>query len=187
MQDENQHSDQELLLRVKMRDGDALLDLYRRYRLRVFALVLRILKDRPLAEEVLQDVFQRLWDHPDKFDAGKGQLLPWLLTVGRNISLDHKRKESRRAVYHVYPNETAGLEPMPSIGGTLDPETIQSVRQVLNTLPQEQRRVLELSYFEGLTHPELAEQLGESLGTVKTRIRLGMQKLKQAFSLELLQ
>jgi RNA polymerase sigma-70 factor (ECF subfamily) len=69
----------------------------------------------------------------------------------------------------------------------LDAETIHSVRQVLETLPDEQKRVLELSYFEGLTHPELAETLGESLGTVKTRIRLGMQKLKNAMSLGLLQ
>lgn len=172
-------TDEELLDRLSARDGDALMALYRRYKLRVFALVLRILKDRATAEEVLQDLFQRLWDHPEKYDASKGQLLVWLLTVARNISLDHKRKESRRAAFYVYPNvETIHR---------LDPETIHSVRQVLDTLPAEQKRVLELSYFEGLTHPELAESLGESLGTIKTRIRLGMQKLKQAMSLGSLQ
>ena len=173
--------DEALLIRIRERDGDALLELYRRYRLRVFALILRILKDRALAEEVLQDVFQRLWDHPEKFDPSKGQLLGWLITVARNISLDHKRKESRRSIYHVYTNEASSPDP------ALSAEVVQSVRQVLENLPPEQKQVLELSYFEGLTHLELSEQLGESLGTVKTRIRLGMQKLKQALTLGLLQ
>lgn len=173
--------DEALLIRIRERDGDALLELYRRYRLRVFALILRILKDRALAEEVLQDVFQRLWDHPEKFDPSKGQLLGWLITVARNISLDHKRKESRRSIYHVYTNEACSPDP------ALSAEVVQSVRQVLENLPPEQKQVLELSYFEGLTHLELSEQLGESLGTVKTRIRLGMQKLKQALTLGLLQ
>ncbi|MBM3760840.1 MAG: hypothetical protein FJW36_11395 [Acidobacteria bacterium] len=89
MQMDDLLSDGELLERVKQRDGESLLVLYRRYRLRVFALILRVLQNRPQAEEVLQDVFQRLWDHPEKFDPAKGQLLAWLLTVGRNISLDH--------------------------------------------------------------------------------------------------
>jgi RNA polymerase sigma-70 factor (ECF subfamily) len=176
-------TDEELLARVRTRDGEALLELYRIYRLRVFALILRIVQDRPVAEEVLQDVFQRLWDHPEKYDAGKGQLLAWLLTVARNISLDHKRKESRRAVYHVYPDEASQLESLPLVPSSFSPESIQMIRQVLETLPVEQKQVLELSYYEGLTHCEVADQLGESLGTVKTRIRLGMQKLKQAFRL----
>lgn len=178
--------DQQLLVLISERKDDGLLDLYARYRLRVFALVLRILKDRELAEEVLQDVFQRLWDHPEKYNAEKGVLLAWLLTVARNISLDHKRKESRRAVYHVYPNEVSEIESCSASAPRFDPETIYAIRQVLTTLPPEQKRVLELAYFEGLTHPELAEQLGESLGTVKTRIRLGMQKMKQAMGLGLL-
>ncbi len=183
LQSESLDTDEELLAKVRARDGEALLGLYRRYRLRVFALVLRILKDRPVAEEVLQDVFQRLWDHPQKYDAGKGQLLPWLLTVARNISLDHKRKESRRAVYHVYPDETGQVESPRLTADPLDPETVYSLRGLMETLPPEQRKVLELAYFDGLTHPELAAQLGESLGTVKTRIRLGLQKLRQALSL----
>ncbi|MFN8684752.1 MAG: RNA polymerase sigma factor [Acidobacteriota bacterium] len=178
-------SDEHLLSRIRCREGEALLLVYRRYRLRVFALILRILKDRPLAEEVLQDVFQRLWDHHEKFDPAKGQLLAWLLTVARNISLDHKRKESRRAAHHVYRDEVHQLDPLPAMNPSLDPATTQSLRQLLETLPVEQKTVLELSYYEGLTHPELAEQLGESVGTIKTRIRLGMQKLKQAFHLGL--
>jgi RNA polymerase sigma-70 factor (ECF subfamily) len=176
-------ADEQLLSRIRLRDGEALLLIYRRYRLRVFALILRILKDRPLAEEVLQDVFQRLWDHPEKYDPAKGYLLAWLLTVARNISLDHRRKESRRAVHHVHSDEAYQFEPHSAMDPSLAPETVQSLRQVLDTLPPDQKIVLELSYYEGLTHPELADHLGESLGTIKTRIRLGMQKLKQAFNL----
>ncbi len=185
--DLNLLSDADLLSHVRSRDGDALMALYRRYRLRIFALVLRILQDRCTAEEVLQDLFQRLWDHPEKYDSSKGELLSWLLTVARNISLDHKRKESRRASFYVYPDVETQVELASLTERRLDAETIHSVRQVLDTLPEEQRRVLELSYFEGLTHPELADTLGESLGTVKTRIRLGMQKLKHAMRLGLLQ
>lgn len=184
---ESPATDAELLRDVRQRDGDALLALYRRYRLRIFALTLRILKNHSQAEEALQDVFQRLWDHPEKYDPAKGSLLAWLLTVARNISLDYKRKESRRAVYHVYPDEASQVEAPRNTVVNLDFETAHSLRQALSTLPTEQRRVLELAYYDGMTHPELAEQLGESLGTVKTRIRLGMQKLKQAFRLEILQ
>lgn len=185
--DLNVLSDDELLQRVRSREGDALMALYRRYRLRAFALVLRILQDRHTAEEVLQDLFQKLWDHPEKFDSSKGELLSWLLTVARNISLDYKRKESRRASFYVYPDVETQVALASLTEHRLDAETIHSVRQVLETLPEEQKRVLELSYFEGLTHPELAETLGESLGTVKTRIRLGMNKLKHAMRLGLLQ
>jgi RNA polymerase sigma-70 factor (ECF subfamily) len=187
LQSDSLATDAELLRELRLRNGDALLVLYHRYRLRIFALTLRILKNHSQAEEALQDVFQRLWDHPEKFDAAKGPLLAWLLTVARNISLDYKRKESRRAVYHVYPDEASQVEAPRNTVVNLDFETAHSLRQALHTLPAEQRRVLELAYYDGMTHPELAEQLGESLGTVKTRIRLGMQKLKQAFRLEILQ
>ncbi|MFO0282808.1 MAG: RNA polymerase sigma factor, partial [Acidobacteriota bacterium] len=121
-------SDEHLVSRIRRRDGEALLLVYRRYRLRVFALILRILKNRPLAEEVLQDVFQRLWDYHEKFDPAKGQLLAWLLTVARNLSLDHKRKESRRAAHHVYPDGIDQLDPVPAMNPSLDPATVQSLR-----------------------------------------------------------
>ena len=129
--DLNLLSDEDLLSHVRSRDGDALMALYRRYRLRIFALVLRILQDRCTAEEVLQDLFQRLWDHPEKYDSSKGELLSWLLTVARNISLDHKRKESRRAGFYVYPDVETQVELASLTERRLDAETIHSVRQVL--------------------------------------------------------
>lgn len=182
---EGGESDAFLLERVGVRDSEALLLLYGRYKLRVFSLILRILKDRQASEEVLQDVFQRLWDRPEMYQPGKGLLLSWLLTVARNISLDYKRKESRRARYYVISDEEYELQAASSVSG-LDFESVQAMRTMLEELPAEQRKVLELAYFEGLTHPELAAETGESLGTVKTRIRLGLQKLRKALQAGLL-
>jgi RNA polymerase sigma-70 factor, ECF subfamily len=176
---ERNESDEFLLERVVARDQEAFLALYLRYKNRVFSLILTILKDRPLSEEVLQDLFQKLWDRPEMYQSAKGHLLSWLLTVARNISLDYKRKESRRARYYVVPDEDFEVNAIAACP-TLDPESLQSIQKLLATLPAEQKKALDLAYFEGLTHPEMAAETGESLGTMKTRIRLGLQKLRTA-------
>lgn len=173
-------SDALLMERVVRRDAEAFVTLYRRYRLRVFSLILHMVKDRGHAEEILQDVFQRLWDRGEQYQAGQGQLLSWLLSVARNCSIDFLRKESRRGGLCVSMDEEFQQQAMQLAGHAMDAETVRSVRQALEALPPEQSRVLELTYFEGLTQQEMAEELGESLGTIKTRVRLGMEKLKQA-------
>jgi RNA polymerase sigma-70 factor (ECF subfamily) len=103
--------------------------------------------------------------------------------VGRNIALDYKRKESRRAAHLVLDiggEEGFNLENLPGLGPAADPDLSRTIRQALDNLPPAQKEVLELAYFEGLTHQELAERTGDSLGTVKTRIRLGIGKLREA-------
>lgn len=167
--------DQVLLERIARRDHDALMTLYRRYQSRVFSLILRILPDRAQAEEVLQDVFYRLWERPDAYSAGKGQLIAWLLTVARNLALDRRRSEMRRGAATLAPAEWAD-----ALGTSENPELQRAVQQALAALPANQREALELSYFEGLTNTELAQRTGESLGTVKTRIRLGISKIREA-------
>jgi RNA polymerase sigma-70 factor (ECF subfamily) len=172
-----------LLAQVQEREPDALLALYRKYSTRVFSLLYRIVDDRSTAEELLQDTFQRLWERPQMYSAEKGPLLSWLLTVGRNIALDYKRKESRRAAHLVLDiggEEGFNLENLPGLGPAADPDLSRTIRQALDNLPPAQKEVLELAYFEGLTHQELAERTGDSLGTVKTRIRLGIGKLREA-------
>ncbi len=172
-----------LLARVQERDADALLMLYRKYSTRIFSLLYRIVENRSAAEELLQDTFQRLWDRPEMYCAGKGPLLSWLLTVARNLALDYKRKESRRASHIVIPtgdDEGLTLENLAGTGPAADPDLSRTIRQVMDSLPPAQKTALELAYFEGLTHQELAERTGESLGTVKTRIRLGINKLRDA-------
>jgi RNA polymerase sigma-70 factor (ECF subfamily) len=172
-----------LLAQVQEREPDALLALYRKYSTRVFSLLYRIVDDRSTAEDLLQDTFQRLWERPQMYSAEKGPLLSWLLTVGRNIALDYKRKESRRAAHLVLDiggEEGFNLENLPGLGPAADPDLSRTIRQALDNLPPAQKEVLELAYFEGLTHQELAERTGDSLGTVKTRIRLGIGKLREA-------
>ncbi|MGA2412910.1 MAG: sigma-70 family RNA polymerase sigma factor [Candidatus Sulfotelmatobacter sp.] len=175
--------DVSLLAKVEQRDPDALLALYRKYNTRVFSLIYRIVENRPAAEELLQDAFQRLWDRPQMYSAGKGPLLSWLLTVARNIALDYRRKESRRAAHLVTPlgeEEGFNMDNFPDLRSAADPDLSRTIRQAMESLPPAQKNALELAYFEGLTHQELAERTGESLGTVKTRIRLGISKLREA-------
>jgi RNA polymerase sigma-70 factor, ECF subfamily len=170
-------SDVILLSRLAERDQEALLALYRRYQLRVFSLILRITKNRPMSEEILQDVFFRLWSRPEAYGPEKGQLLSWLLVVAKNLSLDRLRGEIRRGSGSVFSLDDLRIEarlPEPDL------DQQRSLRAVLDELPPAQREALELIYFEGLTHVELAERTGEPLGTVKTRVRLGMAKLKDA-------
>jgi RNA polymerase sigma-70 factor, ECF subfamily len=173
-------SDAILMERVAGRDAEAFVTLYRRHRLRVFSLILHMVKDRGHAEEILQDVFQRVWDRASMYQASQGQLLSWLLSVARNCCLDFLRKESRRGGFCVSLYEEFQQEAVTAAAPVLEVETVRSVRQALEALPPEQARVLKLTYFDGLTQQEMAEELGESLGTIKTRVRLGMEKLKQA-------
>ena len=176
--------DIELLAGIERRDSDALQRVYRKYSTRVFSLLYRILNDRAAAEEILQDTFYRLWNRSQLYQPEKGLLISWLLTVARNLALDYKRKESRRADSSVFArveeSGAAGLESVPEMASLDDPELSHTIRQVLEQLPAEQRTAIELAYFEGLTHQELSIKTGETLGTVKTRIRLGLSKLRKA-------
>ncbi len=119
----------------------------------------------------------RLWTRYEFYDAEKGALLSWLFRVARNGALDFLRKESRRGDFDVvFIEGDPELEDLHE--DVLSVETAFAVRDALSALPNAQKRLIELAYFEGLTHSELAEQTGESLGTVKSRIRLGLKKLR---------
>jgi RNA polymerase sigma-70 factor (ECF subfamily) len=163
--------------RIRRREPQALIDAYALYGKRVFSLILRIVHDRQTAEEILQDTFMRLWNRYELYDAEKGALLSWLFRVARNGALDFRRKESRRGNFDV-----VFIEGDPEFEDlhedVLSVETAFAVRDALSALPSAQKHLIELAYFEGLTHSELAEQTGESLGTVKSRIRLGLKKLR---------
>jgi len=176
--------DVELLTGIARRDSDSLLRLYRKYNRGVFSLVYRILDNRAAAEEVLQDNFYRLWERSQLYQPEKGQLISWVLTVARNLALDHRRKESRRADSNVslIGGELAGVHPdsLPATPSLEYPDLSRTIRKVMEKLPAEQKTVIELAYFEGLTHQELSDKLGQSLGTVETRIRLGLSKFREA-------
>jgi len=147
----------------------------------VFGLVLRILNDRSTAEEVLLDVYTQVWRQASSYDSKRGAPLAWMMTIARSRAIDRLRSGRQ---------EQQNREPLESIGearskgespeeATEISERQKIVREALDTLSTEQREVLELAYFSGLSHSEIALQLGQPLGTVKTRTRLGMMKLRE--------
>jgi len=168
-------SDQALLERIAGRDANALADLYDRYAPVALALAGRILGDRSEAEDVLQIVLTRVWQEAGRYDASKGSVTSWLLSWVRNGSIDRLRRRDahRRAALHSADQPTP--EPAPDAS-----EEREKVSRALADLPPDQRQVIELAYFDGLSQTQIAQKLGEPLGTVKTRMRLGMIKLRQA-------
>jgi RNA polymerase sigma-70 factor, ECF subfamily len=167
-----------LVARIRAGDQQAMSELYDRYAKVVYAVALRVLQDAGGAEDVLQDVFLQLWRNPDAFDASRGSLAAWLSVISRHRSIDRLRK--RRP-------ETDIEDCVIASGPDLRDETertlvIEKVRVVMAEMNPDQRKVLELAFFQGLTHTEIAEKTGEPLGTVKTRIRSGLQQLRAKFA-----
>ena len=151
--------------------------LYDRYSGIVYSVALRVLGDTGAAEDVLQEVFMQLWRNPGVFDSSRGNLGPWLAVIARNRAIDGLRK--RRP-------ETDIADVVVSVEPDLASEAergraMQKVRSVLGSMPARQRSALEMAYFEGLSHSEIASKTGEPLGTVKTRIRGGLMMLRKAF------
>ena len=160
-------------------DQSALGELYDATSRLVFGLVLRIVGDRASAEEVLLDVYTQAWRQAANYDEARGAPLAWLMTIARSRAIDRIRsskhdqqKDPLDAVA-----ELSDREPSPE-QATVDSERRQLVRAALDTLPTEQREVVELAYYSGLSHSEIASRLGQPLGTVKTRTRLAMIKLR---------
>lgn len=173
--------DGELLQSVARGDQDALLTLHRRYVNLVYSMAWRVLQDVGLAEEVTQDIFLKLWRKGHRFDPARGRFSSWLLSVTRFAAIDRLRREDRQPspanLSTGEQDETAALEQLlPTDHAAW--ERGQHLRLVLEQLPLEQRQIIELAYFGGLTHSELAERLGLPLGTVKGRLRLGLEKLR---------
>jgi RNA polymerase sigma-70 factor, ECF subfamily len=180
----SQPADAELMERLLQRDSGALEALYDRYGRPVYSLVLRIAQHPSSAEEIVQDVFMQLWRSADRFQISRGPLEPWLFTMARNRALDFlrlKREKQRRR------EDSSDSEIVPSMIARPDPEgaidrsrRAEKVRALMTSLPDAQRRALELAYFEGMSHSEIAESMGEALGTVKSWIRGGLMRLRDS-------
>jgi RNA polymerase sigma-70 factor (ECF subfamily) len=177
-------SDEFLVTALDARDTRALEALYDRYGDYVYSICLRMVRDAQLAEDLTQEVFLRLWRRPDLFDSTRGRFLTWLLSVARNRSIDERRSRGRR-FKHENPPSLASEELLASAStdddGT-DPAVASDERVViqkaLRLLPPDQRVAIQLAYFGGYTQQEIAKGLNQPLGTIKTRIRLGLQKLR---------
>jgi RNA polymerase sigma-70 factor (ECF subfamily) len=168
-------------------DSSALATLYDRHASLVFGLCMRILRDRGEAEEALGDIFLELWKKPDRYDASRGGVVGYLLNLTRSRALDRLRARQRHTRFTVEDRDGTDADARPDTGGAADPlrqalhgETRQQVQRALEQLAPAQRRALELAFYDGLSHSEVAEALGEPLGTIKTRIRQGMLHLKES-------
>src|SRR5947208_5189657 len=163
---------------VRSGDESAMARLYDKYSSIVYSVALRVLGDTGVAEDVLQEVFMQLWRNPGVFDSSRGNMAAWLAVIARNRAIDSLRK--RRPETDIA-DVVVSVEP-DLAGDTERARAMEKIRGVLGDMPAAQRSALEMAYFEGLTHTEIAARTGEPLGTVKTRIRAGLLSLRKAFA-----
>src|SRR6185503_1051709 len=170
-----ENSDKSLMDRVRVHEQQAMAALFDRYAGMVYSVALRVLRDTGQAEDVTQEIFFQLWRNPDSFSAARGSLSTWLLVVARNRAIDHLRqRRPAELVDEVVIASTTNLqsEAERSI-------MMQRVRGILGDLPREQQDSLQMAFFDGLSHSEIAEKTGQPLGTVKTRIRSALTSLRK--------
>jgi RNA polymerase sigma-70 factor (ECF subfamily) len=177
LRDRTALSDGDLWVRLRERDMASLEAIYARYGSYVYALALRMLGRGEEAEEVVQDVFWQLWRNETEYDPARAAFRTWLFAITRSRCLDRLRRQKRRPA-----SELPADSRLPSAPSDPEQEAMLAERQkhvvaAFQALPEPQRRVLEMGFFNGLTHREIAARLGEPLGTVKSRIKMGMDKL----------
>ena len=165
-------------------DQSALAELYDRHARLVFSLALRILQNRADAEDTVQEVFVQVWAQADRYDTVRGAVAAWMLTMTRSRAIDKLRSRSARPETA---SEARVVEDMPDGAAQHDlqllaAEQVEILKGAVNELPVAQREALELAYYEGLTHAEIAKRLSEPLGTVKTRIRQAVIRLREALA-----
>jgi len=173
-------SDPDLAARIKRRDPQAMADLYDRYGRLAYSVILRIVRDREMAEDLVQETFLRVWTRAQAFDGERGALGPWLLAVARNRAIDYIRSADGRMARSTF--EIVEME-NPALFANLEREITTSdqarrIREALNKLNPNQRTVIELAYFEGLSQTEMAEKTGQPLGTIKTWVRSALKSLR---------
>lgn len=175
-----------LVTRVAEGDEGALRELYDATSAQVFGLCLALLRDRGAAEEALVEVFAQLWRQAERYDPGRGPVASWIATLARTRSIDlrraRERQNARRASLDLtHFEQLADPAPAPDEASYIS-ERAARVRCALEALPAEQRRAVEAAFFHGLSHSEVAEALGQPLGTIKTRIRSGLSALRRALA-----
>lgn len=171
-------SDLALVKAIGSGDQSAMAALYDRYSSIVYSVALRVLQDTGAAEDVLQDIFMQLWRNPGAFDANRGNMAAWLAVIARHRAIDTLRRRrpenSLEDVVVVVESDLASA--------TDRARAMDKVRGAIQVMSPPQRSALEMAYFEGLTHVEIAEKTGEPLGTIKTRIRAGLLSLRKVLA-----
>ncbi len=181
--DYKKFDDESLIRLIAQSQPEALSELYDRYTRLVFGMARNAVGDQALAEEITQDVFMRIWNKANTYQAEHGKVVSWIAGIARNRAIDvFRHQRSLLEGNSLSLEELPFFDPPDSLNIEREIETKfrkQRIQHALFLLPKEQRDVLAMAYFRGYTHEEAAEALGQPLGTVKTRIRLGMQKLRQ--------
>jgi len=162
----------EIVARLLQGDRDQFVRLYDEYSGLIYGVALRILRNAAAAQDIVQDVFLQLWRNPTSFDPERGRLAPWLAVVTRHKAVDFLRKMK-------FETDAPERPAAPSRTNNERCPEAETARRLMDQLPPEQRQVLELAYLDGLTHAEIASRLGQPLGTVKSRIRLGLLSLRK--------
>jgi RNA polymerase sigma-70 factor (ECF subfamily) len=169
-------NDIDLMRRIASRDQQALRELYQDYGRSVYSLAYRILQNAVWAEEVTQDTFLKVWDQGARWDATRGKLKNWILTIAHYTAIDRLRKEHRQPKLHddEINDELAGNSSGWQEGSTL--------HMLVEQLPSDQAKLIELAFFQGLSHSQIASHTALPLGTVKTRLRAGLQRLRDLWA-----
>ena len=174
--------DVQLVARVVKGDEQAFLTLYDRHVGYVYGLTLHILEDPELAEEATQDTFVKLWGRARQYVAARGSFLPWLLTIARRVALDRIRLETRRPLLSNSSDPETVWEKLPDSETITEEARWRSMYFAVQSLHPDQRKVIELAYYQGMSQSEIADVLDWPLGTVKTRIRSAMENLRKAWN-----
>jgi len=177
--DDTAASDAALVRRVEAGDEAALASLYDRYANLVYSVAFRVLREKPAAEEILQDIFFQLWRTADRFDPARGSLPGWLLVAARNRAISRLRRQNPPADD---PDRLEVALPFNLESAIAQRQTMTRVQQSMQQLPPEQRQALEMAYFEGMTHSEIAARTGEPLGTIKSRLRAAVETLRRVLN-----
>lgn len=179
---EDRSADEVCLTRLQAHEEEALAELYDRYGSLAFTVACRILTDRQQAEDVVQDVFLSIWRNASRYDAERSNFRSWFLAIVRNRCFDKLRSRAVRP--QISPEaEIADKPGADDVAREVDRSlTAETVRRAMKGLPPEQRETLELAYYRGLSHAEISQEMAVPLGTVKGRVRMSMQKLREALS-----
>ncbi len=172
-------SDSDLVVLLREQPAAGIAALYDRYGRLIFSMALRVVQDRGAAEEITQDVFLRCWRNLDRYQPSQGSLASWLLSITHNRAIDELRSRRGKNTRREISDDV--LQPQATIDSGFDEALLRGeVQQALQLLPVAQRDVIELVFWSGMTRREIAERLSLPLGTVHTRLRLGMDKLRES-------
>ncbi len=173
--------DEDLAIRLQRRDPEAMTDLYDRFGRMAWSVIVAIVRDSAVAEDLVQETFLRVWNRVHAFEPGRGALGPWLLAIARNRAIDHLRSLSARMDRSAWELD---VREHPSLFVDMEREVLNGdharlIRKAIASLNENQQKVIQLAYYEGLSQTEMAQRMGEPLGTVKTWVRSALRHLRE--------